>query len=315
MAQSKKPAVSVPGVTRFDFMRHARLAISVSVVVVLAGVISLAVRGLHLGIDFTGGTVVELEYPAPADLEEVRALLVAGGIDGAVIQHFGSARDVLVRVPGQSLGSMAELSTKVVEAARAGGADVGMRRVEYVGPQVGSDLVTDGALAVLYSLIGILVYVAFRFEWRFAVGAVAALVHDVVVTVGIISITGMEFDLTVLAAVLTVVGYSINDTIVIYDRIRENFTRMRRADTREVVNVSLNETLRRTIRTSLTVMLSILPLMLIGGQAIHGFAVALMIGLVSGTYSTIYIASWLLLPMGLSRQDMVVPKAETPTTP
>jgi preprotein translocase subunit SecF len=296
--------------TRIDFLRHARLAISVSLLVIVGGVVSLAMRGLELGIDFTGGTLVELVYPEPVDLADVRGGLAAGGVQGAVVQHFGSAREVLVRIPGKAAGSMAELSTRVHEALRAKNPAVELRRVEYVGPQVGDELVTDGALAVLYSLIGILIYVAFRFEWRFAVGAIAALVHDVLVTVGFFSLTGMEFDLTVLAAVLTVVGYSINDTIVIYDRIRELFPRLRQASTTQVVNAAVNQTLRRTIRTSLTVLLSILPLLLIGGQVIHGFAVALMVGLISGTYSTVYIASWLLVPLGLSRRDMVKAKPD-----
>lgn len=300
-------------VTRIDFLRHARIAIAVSLVVIVAGTATLLARGLHLGIDFTGGTVVELAYPEAAELGDVRASLAQGGIEGAVVQHFGTAREVLVRLPGEGGGSMAALSEQVLQAARAANPQVQLRRVEFVGAQVGEELVFDGALAVLYSLLGILAYVAFRFEWRFAVGAVAALVHDVLVTVGFFAITGMEFDLTVLAAVLTVVGYSINDTIVIYDRIRENFPRLRRAETREVVNVSLNETLRRTIRTSVTVLLAILPLLLIGGQAIHGFAVALTVGLISGTYSTIYVASWLLLPLGFKRQDMVPVKPEAAT--
>ena len=300
---------------KVDFMRYAPVMLALSGVLVLVSVLSLAVRGLNFGIDFTGGTLVEVQYPAPVELPQVQAALAGHGLEGAVVQYFGTRSEVLVRIPAGMAGSTGELSTRVLEALAAGGEGVKLQRVEFVGPQVGEELVTNAALALLYAILAIGAYVAFRFEYRFAIGAIVSLAHDAIITVGFCSLVGLEFDLTVVAAVLTVIGYSINDTVVIYDRIRENFPRMRKATTREVINRSVNETMTRTIATTATVVLALLPLVLFGGDAIHSFSLAMLIGVLAGAYSTIYVASWSLLPTGLSARDMIAPVKEGAQTP
>lgn len=301
---------------KVDFMRYAPVMLALSAVLVVASVLSLAVRGLNFGIDFTGGTLVEVQYPAPVELSQVQAALTGHGLDKAVVQYFGTRSEVLVRIPVGEAGSGGELSTRVLQALDAGGSGgVTLQRVEFVGPQVGDELVTNAALALLYAILAIGAYVAFRFEYRFAIGAIVALAHDAIITVGFCSLIGLEFDLTVVAAVLTVIGYSINDTVVIYDRIRENFPRMRKASTREVINRSVNETMTRTIATTATVVLALLPLVLFGGDAIHSFSLAMLIGVIAGAYSTIYVASWSLLPTGLSSRDMIAPPKENAQTP
>jgi preprotein translocase subunit SecF len=270
------------------------------------------VRGLNLGIDFTGGTLIEVGYEEPANLESVRAVLTAAGYGDAAVQQFGTPRDVLIRL-GTSVaeGDSARLSNEVFAAlSDAVDGKVELRRVEFVGPQVGDELTEDGALAVLVALMAILVYVAMRFEWRFAVGSVIALVHDVTITVGIFALLQIEFDLPVLAAVLAVIGYSLNDTIVVFDRIRENFRKMRKGLPVEIVNRSLNETLSRTLVTSLTTMLVLLALFFLGGEIIHGFAFALLIGVLIGTYSSIYVASTSVLVLGVSKADLMPVKKE-----
>lgn len=300
---------------KVDFMRYAPVMLALSGVLVLVSVLSLAVRGLNFGIDFTGGTLVEVQYPAPVELPQVQAALASHGLEGAVVQYFGTRSEVLVRIPAGMAGSTGELSTRVLEALAAGGEGIKLQRVEFVGPQVGDELVTNAALALLYAILAIGAYVAFRFEYRFAIGAIVSLAHDAIITVGFCSLVGLEFDLTVVAAVLTVIGYSINDTVVIYDRIRENFPRMRKATTREVINRSVNETMTRTIATTATVVLALLPLVLFGGDAIHSFSLAMLIGVLAGAYSTIYVASWSLLPTGLSARDMIAPVKEGAQTP
>ena len=300
---------------KVDFMRYAPVMLALSGVLVLVSILALAVRGLNLGIDFTGGTLVEVQYPAPVELPQVQAALVGHGLEGAVVQYFGTRSEVLVRVPAGMAGSTGELSTRVLEALGSGGQNITLQRVEFVGPQVGDELVTNAALALLYAVLAIGAYVAFRFEYRFAIGAVVSLAHDAIITVGFCALVGLEFDLTVVAAVLTVIGYSINDTVVIYDRIRENFPRMRKASTREVINRSVNETMTRTIATTATVVLALLPLVLFGGDAIHSFSLAMLIGVLAGVYSTIYVASWSLLPTGLSARDMIAPVKEGAQTP
>lgn len=300
---------------KIDFMRYAPVMLALSGVLVLVSVLSLAVRGLNFGIDFTGGTLVEVQYPAPVELPQVQAALAGHGLEGAVVQYFGTRSEVLVRIPAGMAGSTGELSTRVLEALAAGGEGIKLQRVEFVGPQVGDELVTNAALALLYAILAIAAYVAFRFEYRFAIGAIVSLAHDAIITVGFCSLVGLEFDLTVVAAVLTVIGYSINDTVVIYDRIRENFPRMRKATTREVINRSVNETMTRTIATTATVVLALLPLVLFGGDAIHSFSLAMLIGVLAGAYSTIYVASWSLLPTGLSARDMIAPVKEGAQTP
>jgi preprotein translocase subunit SecF len=301
---------------KVDFMRYAPVMLALSALLVVVSVVSLAVRGLNFGIDFTGGTLVEVQYPAPVELSQVQAALADHGLDKAVVQYFGTRSEVLVRIPVGEAGSGGELSTRVLQALGAGGAGgVTLQRVEFVGPQVGDELVTNAALALLYAVLAIAAYVAFRFEYRFAIGAIVSLAHDAIITVGFCSLVGLEFDLTVVAAVLTVIGYSINDTVVIYDRIRENFPRMRKASTREVINRSVNETMTRTIATTATVVLALLPLALFGGDAIHSFSVAMLLGVIAGGYSTIYVASWSLLPTGLSSRDMIAPPKENAQTP
>ncbi|MFW5910756.1 MAG: protein translocase subunit SecF, partial [Thiohalospira sp.] len=272
-----------------DFMVRRRQAAWFTAALLLLAVGALAVRGLNFGIDFTGGTLIEVGYPEAPQLDEVRTSLEGSGLD-ATVQTFGGARDILIRVPPVEELSDAELSNRVLERLREDTPEVEMRRVEFVGPQVGDELTEDGGLALLYALIGVLIYVALRFEFRFAVGSVAALVHDVVIVVGLLALFGVEFDLTVLAALLAIIGYSLNDTIVVFDRIRENFRRMRKGDREEVVNASLNQTLSRTLMTSITTLLVVLALFFLGGELIHGFAAALLAGVVVGTYSSVYVA-------------------------
>jgi len=290
----------------FDFMGKRKLALLLSISALLVAVASIAMRGLDLGIDFTGGTLVEVGYEQPADLTQVRGTLAAAGFKDATVQHFGTSKDVLVRLAPRGDMSSADLSNKAFAALQEvseGKAD--LRRVEFVGPQVGEELTEDGGLAMLYALVGILIYVAFRFEYRFAVGSVVALVHDVVLTIGIFSLFQVEFDLPVLAAVLAVIGYSLNDTIVVYDRIRENFRKMRKGSAEEIINASLNQTLSRTMMTSVTTLLVLIALFVLGGEIIHGFALALIIGVVVGTYSSIYVASTAVLMLGISKTDLM----------
>ena len=292
--------------TRFDFMGRRKVALTVSAVVLTIGLISLAVRGLNLGIDFTGGTLVEVGYPQAADLTGIRRALAEAGFDDAVVQHFGTTRDVLVRLPPTEGVSKAELSDQIrVVLDRASGGGTELRRIEFVGPQVGEELTEQGGLAMLIALGGIFVYVLLRFEWRFSLGSVAALFHDVLVVIGFFAVLGLDFDLTVLAAILAVIGYSLNDTIVVYDRIRENFRRVRKGSPIEVINRSLNQTLSRTLMTSMTTLLVLTALFVLGGELIHGFATALIVGVLVGTYSSIYIASATVLGLGVSKLDLM----------
>ena len=288
-----------------DFMSRRRFAVVFSAVMLAVSILSLAVRGLEFGIDFTGGTLVEVGYPAAVELEPVRATLDRAGFEGAVVQHFGTARDVLVRLAPRDDVNRAELSNRALDALRARDPAVDLRRVEFVGPQVGEELTEQGGLAMLIALGAIFLYVMFRFEWKFSAGAVAALFHDVLITLGLFSILGLEFDLTVLAAILAVIGYSLNDTIVVFDRIRENFRRMRRGTSESIINRSLNQTLSRTLMTSLTTLLVLAALFFLGGELIHGFATTLIIGVVIGTYSSIYVASTLTLWLGVQKADLM----------
>jgi preprotein translocase subunit SecF len=274
--------------TRIDFLGQRRMAFVFSALLMLASVACLAVRGLNFGLDFTGGTLLEVSYAQPVELAKLRRDLAAAGFHEALVQHFGTTKDVLIRLAPQAGRNTAQLSHEVLGALREESTQsVELRRVEFVGPQVGEELTEDGWLAMLYALIGILIYVAIRFEYRFAAGAVAALIHDVLITLGIFSLFGLEFNLTVLAAVLAVIGYSLNDTIVISDRIRENFRKRRKASTIEVMNRSLNETLSRTIITGVTTLLVLLAFYFLGGEVIHGFSIALIIGIIVGTYSSV----------------------------
>ncbi|HPB76909.1 MAG TPA: protein translocase subunit SecF, partial [Chromatiaceae bacterium] len=273
--------------------------------------VSLAVQGLNFGLDFTGGTVIELGYQEPVETAAVSQALEGVGLTGVTVQYFGSNRDVLLRIPPSGETSNAALSQKVFDTlAAAVGGKVEMRRVEFVGPQVGEELTEQGGLAVLYSVFGILIYVALRFEWRFSVGAVAATVHDAIIVLGVFSVFQLDFDLNVLASVLTVVGYSLNDTIVIFDRVRENFRKVRKGTPLQIMNQSVNETMSRTIITALTVFLVVIALYLFGGETLRGFSLALLVGLVSGTWSTIYIASNVAILLGVSPANLAVPKKE-----
>lgn len=297
--------------TNIDFMSQRYLALVLSLVLVAVSIGSLAMRGLNYGLDFTGGTLIEVGYEQSIDLAEVRATLTDAGYGNAVVQTFGTARDIVIRIPPQGEESSADLSTAVLEALRAdaeGGVD--MRRVEFVGPQVGNELKNKGVQALLWALAGILIYVTVRFEYRFSLGAVAALAHDVLITVGVFSLLQMEFDLTVLAALLAVIGYSLNDTIVVYDRVRENFRVLRKGDSKFVLNRSVNQMLSRTLMTSLTTLLVLGALFVFGGEIIHSFAFALIIGVLIGTYSSIYVAGTAALALGVSRQDLMPVKKE-----
>jgi preprotein translocase subunit SecF len=287
-------------------MAKRRLAMIFSLILIAISLVSLTTRWLNLGIDFTGGTLVEVGYDQPVELAHVREALAADGFGDAMVQHFGTSRDVLLRLPPRSDIESSKLSDQAFAALRkASSGQVDLRRVEFVGPQVGEELVEDGGLAMIYTLVGILIYVALRFEYRFSVGAVIALLHDVIITLGCFSVFGVEFDLPVLAAVLAVIGYSLNDTIVVYDRIRENFRKIRKGGTIEIVNASLNQTLSRTIVTSSTTLVVVVALFLMGGEIIHGFALALIIGIGVGTYSSIYVASTVAIMLGVSKADLM----------
>ncbi|WP_031432991.1 protein translocase subunit SecF [Methylomarinum vadi] len=294
-----------------DFLGKRKYALAFSSLLIVISVVSLIANGLTMGIDFTGGTLVEVGYKQAADLSAMRASLGEAGFGDATVQNFGTAKDVLIRLkPDENLSS-AELSNRVLEAINKNSAEPAeLRRVEFVGPQVGDELAEDGGLALLYSMFGILIYVAWRFEYKFSLGSVAALVHDVIITLGVFSVFGMEFDLTVLAAVLAVIGYSLNDTIVVYDRIRENFRKLRKGDPENIMNTSLNQTLNRTLMTSLTTALVLVALAALGGEIIHNFALALLIGVAIGTYSSIYIASPVVLALGISKEDLMMPEKE-----
>ncbi len=296
-------ALNIPTI---DFVGKRIYAIIFSTILLAASVFSLATNGLKLGIDFTGGTLIEVGYKQGVDLSEVRATLDQAKFKSANVQYFGSTNEILIRLEPQTISS-AKLSTKII---RLLGDDADIRRVEFVGPKVGEELTNDGGLAMLYALIGILIYVAFRFEYRFALGSITALVHDVMITLGFFSLFQVEFDLTVLAAILAVIGYSLNDTIVVFDRIRENFLSTRHVDPAKIINGALNQTLSRTIMTSVTTLLVLLALFFLGGEIIHGFAIALLIGVLIGTYSSIYVASSMILAMGITKEDMLPSEKE-----
>ena len=316
---------------QIDFLGRRRATATASLLLIVAGLLSILFQGINLGLDFTGGTLVEVRYEEQVSVDDVRQQLANAGIEDTTAQYFGTSRDVMIRLPSQNVeGSAAELSTQIVEVLRApygeslietpegglqscqksndsvGDCFVQMRRVEFVGPKVGEELTEKGGLAMIYALIGILIYVAWRFEWRFAIGSVVALVHDVLITIGMFSIFQIDFSLAVLAALLAVIGYSLNDTIVVFDRIRENFRRSRHGTSIEIMNRSINQTLRRTILTSLTTLLVVVTLLIFGGEVIRGFSLALLIGVVVGTYSSIFVASPVVLALRISREDMAV---------
>ncbi|ODN66066.1 MULTISPECIES: protein translocase subunit SecF [Methylophaga] len=297
--------------TNINFVGIRKFALAFSAILLIISVYSIVTNSLNFGIDFTGGTMIEVGYPQPVDLGEIRTTLEQGGYEDAMVQNFGSLTEVLIRLPVIETENMAEISNQVVALLQSEQTEaIEVRRVEFVGPQVGEELAEDGGLAMVYALIGILIYVALRFEYRFAIASVLALVHDVVITVGFFSLFRLDFDLTVLAAILAVIGYSLNDTIVVFDRIRESFLKMRKAEPLEVINTSINATLGRTIMTSMTTLLVVLSLFIFGGEVIHAFATALMIGILVGTYSSIYVAGTAVLLMGVTKTDLMPPEKD-----
>ncbi|MDX5373712.1 MAG: protein translocase subunit SecF [Pseudomonadaceae bacterium] len=287
-----------------NFMGIRHVAFAVTVLLTLVSLGSLAVKGLNFGLDFTGGTLIELNYAQPADLAKVRGQLAEAGYGEAVVQHFGATTDVVVRLQGDD----PQLGNELAEALGKVSAErFEVKRVEFVGPAVGEELRDQGGLGMLLALGGILVYVAFRFQWKFGFGAIVSLIHDVIVTLGVFSFFQIPFDLTVLAAVLALIGYSLNDTIVVFDRIRENFRVLRKADLIENINISTTQTLLRTMATSISTLLAIIALMVFGGENLWGFSLALFIGVAAGTYSSVYIASILLIWLKLTREDLIPP--------
>lgn len=293
-----------------NFMRLRIPAMVLSTVLILGSFVSLGVNSLNWGLDFTGGTLIEVGYEDAANLEGIRAQLNEANFEDAIVQNFGSSQDVLIRIAPRDGVKAVTIGEQVLAALRADGTEVDMRRIEFVGPNVGEELTEQGGLAMLVALLCILVYIAMRFEWRFALGSVSALAHDVILTLGLFSVLQIEFDLTVLAAVLAVIGYSLNDTIVVCDRIRENFRKIRKGEPVEIINISLTQTLNRTIITSLTTVLVLVALFYKGGALIHGFATALLFGVVVGTYSSVYIASSVALALGISKEDLMPPQVE-----
>lgn len=297
-----------------DFMKYRNVAAGISSAVVLASLLTLALNQVEWGLDFTGGTLVEVIYEKPVEPSDIRAELDAAGFSGHVVQYFGSERDILVRVPPQKnldAKENATLGDEILKVlTRAAGEGVALRRSEFVGPAVGEELTNQGGLGMLMALAAVMLYIAMRFQLKFAIGAVVALFHDVLIVLGVFSIMRWDFDLTVLAALLAVIGYSLNDTIVVADRIRENFRRIRKGTPIEIINNSLNQTLGRTVITSGTTLLVLFALYALGGELIRGFAIGLIIGIVVGTYSSIYIAANMLLLLNISKEDLAIPIKE-----
>ena len=299
---------------KFDFMAYRKIAAGTSFGLVLLSILSLGFNQVEWGLDFTGGSLVEVAYENPIDPEAIRRQLSEAGYIGHVVQYFGSDRDILVRIPPQkklNAEENARLGDRVLESLKSfNSQSIKLRRSEFVGPAVGDELTNQGGIGLMTALGVVLLYVAFRFQLKFAVGAVVALFHDVMITLGVFSLVRWDFDLTVLAALLAVIGYSLNDTIVVSDRIRENFRIMRRTSPIKVINTSLNQTLGRTLVTSFTTLIVLFTLLVLGGELIKGFASGLIIGVLVGTYSSVYVASNMLLLMGISREDLAVPEKE-----
>ncbi len=300
-----------------NFVGARKPAMILSALLIIASIGSLIVNGLNLGVDFTGGTVIEIGYPEATDVEPIRKKLAEAKFE-AQVQHFGTAKDVLIRITPPKTdktekitsNEKAKIGDQIYAILKQDNPNIVLRRVEFVGPQIGDELRDDGGVAMLLALAGILIYVTLRFEFRFSLGAIVALLHDVIITIGIFSIFRIEFDLTILAAVLAIIGYSLNDTIVVFDRIRENYLKLRKASSEESINLSINQTLSRTIVTSLTTLLVLLALFFLGGEIIHGFSMAMIIGVIVGTYSSIYVASSSLIMMGVTREALLPPEKE-----
>ena len=306
----------------YDFMRWRKLAAAVSMALVIASIVALAMNGLKLGLDFTGGTQIEVGYENAPKIEDVRSQLEAAGFEGAAVVRFGSDSELLIKLPPEVAEQQTQQNARDAEATNSigdkvvgtlrqhsdGGID--LRRVEMVGPQIGEELRDDGGLGMLFALAVVMAYVALRFQYKFAVGAVVALIHDVIIVLGFFAILRLDFDLTVLAAVLAVIGYSINDTIVVYDRVRENFRKVRQAEPAEVINISMSQTLSRTFMTSFTTLLVLWALQFFGGELIHNFSLALIVGVIIGTFSSVYVAANILMAMNISKEDLMPPVKE-----
>nr|WP_086941256.1 protein translocase subunit SecF [Thaumasiovibrio occultus] len=305
-----------------NFMRWSKVTFFISMLAIVASFASLAINKLNWGLDFTGGTLIELKFEEPAQLDVIRDALGNEGFADAVVQNFGSSRDVMIRMRPRENVEASELGAQVIQIVegvtasvvdsetQAEKAGVQVSRVEFLGAAIGDELAEAGGLAILASLVCILIYISLRFEWRLASGAVASLAHDIIITIGIFSALQIEVDLTIIAALLTVVGYSLNDTVVVFDRIRENFRKMHREETDEVINASITQTLSRTLITSGTTLFVVVALFVLGGANIHGFATALLIGITVGTYSSIYVASALAMKLGINREHLMPPKVE-----
>jgi preprotein translocase subunit SecF len=293
-----------------NFMGVQRIAVAFSVILILISVASLLSKGLNLGLDFTGGTLVEVVYPESVEPEQIRKQLTSAGYNDLTVQHFGTSKNIMIRLAPQEGVDKNKLGDTVLDILKADNSAVIKVQSGFVGPQIGEELREDGGLAMLYALIGILIYIALRFELRFSGGAIFALVHDVVITLGFFSVTQVEFDMTVLAAILAIIGYSLNDTIVVFDRIRENFRVFLKQPPEQVINISINHTLTRTLITSLTTLLVLVTLFFLGGKIIHSFALAMIVGVIVGTYSSIYIASSSLLMMGITKEALLPPEKE-----
>lgn len=299
---------------KIDFMRWSWPAVILSAVLSVVSIVSLGWQGLNFAIDFTGGTIIEVAYQEPADLEEVRQQLRDAGFANPIVQHFGTTREVLIRLAPQAELTSTDLRARIMDAlGKNPQVQAELHRVEFVGPQVGEDLAESAVVALLLAILGILAYVAWRFEYRFSFGAILASAHDIVLILGVFSVFQLDFDLSVLAAVLAILGYSINDTIVIFDRIRENFRKIRRGEVLDIINLSINETLSRTLMTSFLTLLACTSMAIWGGEVLRNFALALIAGIVVGTYSSIYVASALAYRLGISRADLLLPEKEGAT--
>jgi len=295
-------------VTRFRFMEKRKIWYVFSALIIVGSILAVAIRGLNFGIDFTGGVVIEAAYTGTADLNATRDALAEAGLGGAQVQSFGTASDVLVRLPPAEGKEAMTLTDSAIAAIRSVDPGVSILRTEAIGPQVGKELAEKGATAILMTLLFIGLYVVMRFQWKFSVGAILAALHDPFVVVGFFAVTQMTFDLAVLSAILAVIGYSLNDTVVVFDRVRERLLSMRKAAPIEVMNTAINETLSRTLMTSGTTSIVVVALLLLGGEALSGFATALLVGIIVGTYSSIYVAGAAALDLGLSQRDLMPPE-------
>lgn len=310
MSKARSVAKAAALDNQINFMGQRRITTTLSIVLILVSLVSLGTRGLNFGIDFTGGVLLEAEYPQAADLGSIRADLASNGFAAAQVQNFGNVRDVLIRVLPLEGVNNGQLGEQILSMLQSSQPNVALRRIEFVGPQVGEELTEQGGLAMIFALLLILAYIMFRFQWKFAVGSVAALVHDVVITLGVFSVLQISFDLAVLAAVLAVIGYSLNDTIVVFDRIRENFREIHQGNAEELMNGSVNQMLSRTVITSLTTLLVLMALLFLGGEAVNGFAIALIVGVIVGTYSSVFTASASALFLNVSPQDLLPPEKD-----